>query len=260
MSDTEEEQIHIEQFLPLIEGLEIYKFERQKPPEPDFYALTNFGLIGIEHTRLFKKIDSNGVDPVLHQKEADLLLKEATERFNNISDFKVHVTVSFRSDYGVGRLIKNPVWLNKSSRIELAKTLVEFVLNNVPKDQSFIDCGNPHIWTGDYFLPEVVESVNIGHYSQLSRSTFGSSSFHFSPSIEKGSRIHGLIRKKNFKLEKYKIEYDQTWLVLVASPFDLNSDFNFERNDFPTIDSEFSKVFIYRHGDMKYHELSKTAE
>lgn len=258
MGDSIVEKIHIEEFLALVEELEVSNWGRQLAPEPDFWAETNLGLIGIEHTRLFKKVDQNKVDPVLHENEGDEVLKLALEIFHKQSDVKVHVSVSFRSDYGVGRQLKNPIWLHKNMRIKLAEELVQFVLTNLPKDEEFLDFENPNPWTGDYMLSEVISSVNIGHFSKMNHSYFGASGAHVSPSLE-NARIFETLEKKNTRPHKYQRNYKQIWLVMITSPFQQTMDFDFNRSKLPEIETTFNRVFIYRHGEKKYHELPKVS-
>ncbi|WP_339869364.1 hypothetical protein [uncultured Algoriphagus sp.] len=260
MSDSPIEKIHIDEFLTLVEGLEVYKSDRQSPPEPDFCAQTNLGMIGIEHTRLFKKLDTNSIDPVAEDRLADDVLNKANEIFQKMSDYKVHVTVSFRSDYGVGRIIPNPQSLQKVNKTELANQIAQFVLENIPDEETYVDIQNPDSWSREYVLPEIVKSVNIGLYSKMSHSAFGAMAFHWAPTLENGSTFFDTLKRKNGKPRNYQIDYFQIWLVMVTSPFNLTMDFDFNRSELPIVESPFDKVFIYRHGDKKYHELPKMAK
>lgn len=260
MSDTPLEKIHIDEFLTLVEGLEVYRSDRQSPLEPDFWAETNLGLIGIEHTQLFKKVDTNNIDPVAEDRLADDVLNKANEIFQKMSDCKVHVTVSFRSDYGVGRIVPNPQSLQKINKTGLANQIAQFVFENIPDEETYVDFQNPDSWSGEYVLPEIVNSVNIGLYSKMSHSSFGGMAFHWALTLENGSTFFDTLKRKNEKPKNYQIDYSQIWLVMVTSPFNLAMDFNFDRSKLPIIESPFDKVFIYRHGDKKYHELAKMAK
>jgi hypothetical protein len=66
-----------------------------------------------------------------------------------------------------------------------------------------------------------------------------------------------VMEKKSAKPKNFQRVYNQIWLVMVTSPFNLTMDFDFERSELPIIEAPFDRVFIYRHGDMKYHELLK---
>lgn len=258
MGDSKLEEIHIQKFLSLVEDLEILDLKRQKPPEPDFCAQTNTGLIGIEHTRLFKKVDQNGVDPVEEDKLGDDILKKAKKIFEEISDKKVHVTVSFRSDFGKNGKVNRLLSLKGFNRLELAGQIAEFVKKNIPPFEEYIDLENPNRWTDNCFLPEVIASVNIGYFPKnMTSSAFGASTWHVSPTIQNGSTIFESLDKKNSRPKKYERDYSQIWLVMITSPFDLTMDFDFDRTELPYVDSIFDKVFVYRHGDKKYHELPK---
>jgi hypothetical protein len=260
MGDSRLEEIHIQEFLSLVEGLEILDLKRQKPPEPDFYAQTNSGLIGIEHTRLFKKVDQNGVDPVEEDKLGDDVLKKAKDIFGEISDKKVHLTVSFRSDFGKSWKLNSPLSLMGINRLELAGQLAAFVKNNIPPFETYIDFENPNPWTDICFLPEVIASVNIGYFPKnMTYSAFGASGGHISPTLQNGSSIFESLAKKNSRPSKYEKDYSQIWLVMVTSPFNLTMDFDFDRSELPIIETPFDRVFIYQDGIKKYHELPKKA-
>lgn len=256
MSDSPLEKIHIDEFLTLVEGLEVYKSDRESPPEPDFWVETNLGLIGIEHTQLFKKVDSNTIDPVAEDRLADDVLNKANEIFQKMSDYKVHVTVSFCSDYGVGGRVPNPQSLQKVNKTELANQIAQFVHGNIPNEETYVDFQNPN----GYILPEIVKSVNIGLYSKMSHSSFGGMAFHWAPTLENGSTFFDTLKRKNEKPKNYQIDYSQIWLVMVTSPFNLAMDFDFNGSKLPIVESPFNKVFIYRHGDKRYNELPKMAK
>jgi hypothetical protein len=258
MADSPIEKIHIDEFLTLVEGLEVYQSDRQVPPEPDFWAETNLGLIGIEHTRLYKKVDQNEIDPVADDKLGEDVLEKATAIYDRNFDQKVHVTVAFKSDYGVNRSLKKPLTLKGCNRMKLAKQLVEFVIQNIPAFETYEEFENPNPLTNDYFLPEVISSVNIGYYPKnMTRSFFGSSAWHFSPTLQNGSSLFESLKKKNSKPKLYQNEYAQIWLVMVTSPFNLTMDFDFERSELPAIKTPFDRIFIYQDGNRKFHELIK---
>lgn len=257
MGDTRIEEIHIKEFLALIEGLEVYELERQSPPEPDFRVETNIGLIGIEHTRIFKKKDQNGIDPVAEDRLGDDVLNKARIHFGRISHQHVHVNVNFRSDHGANRHIANPNQLQKLNRSELAEKIAEFVARNIPEPEKWLDFDNPNRSTDEYFLPEIVSQITVARYPNISETTFGGMGWHFAPSLEIGSNLMDALEKKASKPASYSKNYSQIWLVMVTSPFNLTMDFNFDRSELPTDSTPFDRVFIYRHGDQKYHEIQK---
>jgi hypothetical protein len=260
MGDSRIEKIHIKEFLALVEGLDVYELHRQSPPEPDFWVETNLGLIGIEHTQIFKKIDKNGVDPVAEDRLGNDVLNKAKEYFGQICNQHVHVNLAFRSDYGANGKIVKPNQIQKINRSSLAKEIAEFVAKNIPEPEKWLDFDNPNPFTGNYFLPEIVRSIVIAKYPNISETTFRGMGSHVVPLLENASNLMDALSKKASKPALYSKKYSQTWLVMVTSPFNLTMDFNFERSELPSDITPFDRVFIYRHGDQKYHELQKISE
>ena len=257
MSDSPIEKIHIQEFLSLVEGLEVIDFGRQSPPEPDFWAETNFGLIGIEHTRLFKKVDQNGINPVEEQSLAKRILDEAKRKYEDSSDVKVQVNVSFKSFFSGKQSDESGLTLKKLNRTELANKLAQFILNVTPMVQEMADFRNPEPQTNHLFLPEIFEVVGIWKMESLSESFFELRETSTLPLISGGSIFLEILSSKNRKPEKYRRKYDQIWLLMVTDSFNQPMAFNYSKSEMPSISSPFDKVFIYRHGDQKYHELQK---
>ncbi len=255
MADSPIEKIHIDEFLALVKGLEVYKSERQSPPEPDFWAETNLGLIGIEHTRLFKKVDENGIDPVQEDQLAEDVMDKAEKIFISMSDMKAHVSASFYSTMSFYRKLENPPSLKKVSKTTLAQQIASFVLENLPSLGEYKYFENPDPYTGNYILDQLISSINIWNSKELDSPSFYPVSGHVVPSLE-FSQLFEKIKKKDTRPKNYKRDYSQIWLVFVASPFNITMDFNFDRG-LPEVQSTYDRVFIYRHGDQKYHELQK---
>lgn len=255
MSDSPIEEFHIQEFLSLVEGLELLDLKRQKPPEPDFYAETNFGLIGIEHTQLFKRPDQNKVLPSLHESEGDRLVSEAKKLFEEKSDAKIHVAISYRFEYGNNNR-KNPIWLSSQKRKDLVPIVVDFVLQNIPKNGSFQGFENPDLF-GRYVLPNEIFNISISNRSNLPTTYWSVSDGHVIPDIISESNFWELLEAKNKKVGQYNDQHDLLWLVLVSDNRKISSDFKMYNQELPKIQSPFDRVFIYMHGDKVYHELPK---
>lgn len=255
MGDSKIEEIHIKDFLDLVEGLEVSDWDRQLAPEPDFWAETNLGLIGIEHTRLFKKVDENGINPVEEEGLANDIMQKAEDIFKSKSNVKAHVSASFYSTMSFYRKLENPPSLKKVSKTTLAQQIASFVLENLPSLGEYKYFENPDPYTGSYFLTPLISSINIGNSKELDSASFFPVSAHVVPSLE-FSQLIEKIKKKNKRSKNYKRDYSQIWLVFVASPFNITMDFNYDKG-LPEIQSTFDRVFIYRHGDQKYHELQQ---
>lgn len=257
MGDSKIEEIHIKEFLSLVQGLEVYASDRQSPPEPDFWAETNLGLIGIEHTRLFKKVDQNGINPVEEDRLSEAIMKKAEEIFKGNSNLNAHVSVSFFPTMSFYRKLENPPSLKGISRNAMAEEIAFFVLDNMPKNGEYKYFQNPDGYSGKYILSPLISSINIGNSEEINSPFFFPVSSHVVPPLEY-SGLFETLNKKNNKPKNYLKKYSQKWLVFVSSPFNITMDFNFDRG-LPEIQSTFDRVFIYRHGDMKCHELPKKA-
>jgi len=234
MADSPIEKIHIDEFLTLVEDLEVYQSLRQDPPEPDFRAETNFGLIGIEHTRLFKKEDLNRIIPKRHENEASNILFEAQEKFNSLSDERVHVEIYFNSDYG-RKVARNPIQLTARERKLLVDPLIDFVLKNVPSKGNFEGFENPDWKTVTYILPKEIGDIVISNRGNLPKSIWTQSNGGVVPKFLNGSTFFESLNKKNEKPLNYKKTYDLIWLVMVADRNEFASYFDFSDVIWPEI-------------------------
>lgn len=246
MADSPIEKIHIDEFLTLVEGLEVYQSDRQVPPEPDFWAETNLGLIGIEHTRLIAKKDDQ--NPVAEYRAAIYILNKATENLKMLTDKKVHVKVSFQK----ANSEKSEFSLQKVNRSDFANDLTNFVLDNFPEHGQRKEIDN---FRGKYFHKQV-KRISITHHRTLEETHFGLLDANWLKDIFERSNFYDRIKSKNQNPVKYEKKYDQIWLVLVSDRSYSFSDFKFSGEGLPQIVSEFDRVFIYRHGDQKYQELT----
>lgn len=254
MGDSRVEEIHIEEFLTLVEGLEVSNWDRQLPPEPDFWAETNLGFIGIEHTQLFKKEDHNGIIPKRHESEASKILIQAQEKFNSLSEEKVHVEIYFNSDYG-RKVLEEPVQLTARERKLLIDPLIDFVLKNIPSKGSFEGFENPEWKTGTYILPKEIRDIVISNRGNLPKSIWTQSNGGVVPKFLRGSGFFESLNKKNEKPLNYKKTYDLIWLVMVADRNEFASYFDFSDVIWPQIKTSFDKAFIFRAGENLIHEL-----
>lgn len=256
MKQKELERIHIESFLKLMP--ELYSGKLIDFEVPDFILETNMGLIGIEHTQVFKKKDANGLNPIEHENESSNLLKLAEDEFNRLSNSGVHVDVFFRFDYGFGN-ISNPVQLTAKERKKLIMPLVEFVRENIPPEGEFLGFENPDPHKGNAYLPIEIRDIVISNRRNSDKSLWTCMNAGMVPEFFSGSTFHNALSNKNQIHGKYSREYDSTWLVMVVDINLFASYFNFQEIKFPQIDTQYDKVFIYRHGEHKCHELPKKA-
>lgn len=252
MKQKELERIHIEDFLKLLPveySGKLIDFE-----EPDFILETKSGLIGIEHTQVFKKKDSNGLNPIEHENESLTLLKLAEVEFNRISNSGVHVDIFFRFDYGFAN-ISNPVQLTARERKKLVIPLVEFVKKNIPNEGGFLGFENPVPEIGNSYLPVEIRDIVISNRGTLPKSIWTQSNGGMVPEFLRGSSFFESLNKKNGRVSNYKRAYDQIWLVMVADRNEFASYFDFSDVIWPQIETLFDKVFIFRAGENLFHEL-----
>ncbi|MFC3417160.1 hypothetical protein [Algoriphagus hitonicola] len=256
MKQKELERIHIEDFLKLLPveySGKLIDFE-----EPDFILETKSGLIGIEHTQLFKKEDHNGIIPKRHESEASKILMQAQEKFNSLSDERVHVEIYFNSDYG-RKVLEEPLQLTARERKLLVDPLVDFVLKNIPSKGSFQGFESPDWKTGEYILPKEIGDIVISNRETLPKSIWTQSNGGMVPEFLRGSSFFESLNKKNGRVSNYKRAYDQIWLVMVADRNEFASYFDFSDVIWPQIETPFGKVFIYRAGENAFHELPITS-
>ena len=191
MSDSPIEKIHIQEFLSLVEGLEVIDFGRQSPPEPDFWAETNLGLIGIEHTML--TIKNANFDSVAEYRAALDILDKAKENFKMLIKKKVHVKVSFQNEFWKASINKTNNSLQKVIRKDFAKDLADFVLKNLPEEGKRVEFDN---FKGKIFHKEV-KSIAINYNQIFIEVHFGLLDAYWLNDIIKDSNFHDQILKNN---------------------------------------------------------------
>lgn len=224
----------------------------QKPPEPDFIYKDSNIFIGIEHTSLVHEIDNNGVDIVMHNVLAKQITEQAWKAFKNKNDVLLHVTISFKCTHGFATP-GEPIYLAGNDREELTKYLSSFVENNYPR--------------------EAEESVNFDWRNKLHRKLDGISIWntsHFGgecwTEITGGivpmlamDHLQARINAKNEKPIRYKLDYDQTWLLMVENEAKHHTYFDIENSEFQehSYDTVFDRLFIYRLRNNSIIELNK---
>lgn len=254
MPDTKKELTQVSAFLDAQNIFGEEKLHAQYPPEPDFFIGTEEGVIGIEHTTLVKKSCDNGVNPSLHEAEARKIMEKAEEEFYKTSNIKLHVSVSFKNDYGLS--VDNPRWLAKSDRELLSSFITDTVLQNIPKDDSHIVIDEYDYAIGKKVLPDKINNIDIQNTNHLNSACWSNASSHMVPHPIHGSNFLEKLKDKNNKPKNYKRDYDKKWLVFCCSSADITTDFKLVDINFKPISSTFDRVFIFKQDDQMIYELT----
>jgi len=144
----------------------------QAAPEPDFLVEASGHRIGIEHTRLIRLKDENGISFMAHHQIANRIMREAETRFNQQHDFCLMVHADFRCDYGLA--VAEPVQLYNQDIKELSAYIADFVGKLLP-DMARIGLRESlHFETYDWdtlekILPDKLNSLTIYNTKSFKR-------------------------------------------------------------------------------------------
>lgn len=226
----------------------------QKPPDPDFFAKTEDGLIGIEHTSLVRSKDERGVDLALHYSVAKEIVNCAWQEFQKKYDLDLFVGISFCCDYGISRG-EHPVWLHKGDIDDLKKEIVDAVSENIP-EKSKSTFVRKYDDEGSQILSKKLEYIFINNINGRYKSAWSAEKATIVPRLNP-KNINSILAKKNSKPSNYLKNYSQIWLVIVEHSFQIETLFNFEDNDLlkSKFSSSFDRIFIYRLVENEIFEL-----
>jgi len=258
MPNLKLEQIHIKQFLSLMVEENI-SVESQAPPEPDFKFCYNNQFIGIEHTRLIKLPDNNGINPMAHTVIANKIVTKSYSLFNQKSNACLTVSIDFRCDFGL--VVSSPLQLYNSDIDPLSSFITNFVLERLP-EINMSNHGTYFIYepfdfnTGTYLMPNKIHHIAIRNTKNFQQSLWYASQGGVVPSFFECKELPIIIDKKNNKPKNYKNRYDEIWLLIVEDSMNLTSYFHFDYPKSLTFKSCFNKIYILRRSENILFELN----
>lgn len=195
--------------------------------------------IGIEHTRIFQpNLDEE--NNVQHQEALmDEIVKESKSKFSEEYNYPtVDVHIIFETNY----------WINipqdrfdKKEVARLSEEIPLFVYKNLPaKGNTFeaeiLECDE---------LPDGVASITIHHYPTNEFNDWKRAKGGMIPFINK-NYIQKIINIKNQKIDGYKDNCNEYWLLIVSSDFKYERNIKILKNAFEKrYQSTFDRVFLF---------------
>lgn len=235
------EKLHLNGFASVYKDFPsgtIVPFER-----PDFIINTNSLLLGIEHKQIFKDVESHGSSLQAQERQRLRLIKQTKEIYDNNGGPTLSAYFIFNIDRNMS-----------SSQISgLANYFAEILIS---KKFNLNELSNIDFFEDSPPDQEIVHSIIVERRPVIGESNFSHVSMGWTFDI-KPSRMLNEIKVKESKIDQYKMNCQEIWLLIVADDFtnatsvDLSPDaINYS---YPT---SFDKIFFYWHFQKHYVELN----
>lgn len=211
--------------------------------EPDVIIHTANGLLGIEHTRIFRKDDT---DEIVRQEQESLeqrIVDKARSIYENGGGPPLYVTLAFIPAI---KLAKNEV-NSISSRI------ASIVRDHIPNE------GQHHILDACQlpakYLPRQISAVFVDRFYNQREMFWAVMRSDNIPNIS-SEQIQEIIHNKDIHVRKYLERCSEVWLVIVQDGFAPSSGFDLSEGVLMKVyKSAFKRVFLFRNFEYETHEL-----
>jgi CRISPR/Cas system-associated exonuclease Cas4 (RecB family) len=224
MTKKEEEKSFVK---ALLKSLKI-NFDIINSESPDFILQHNNSKIGIEVTRIFKSEKIDGMSTHALESERNSVVTIAMNKYAELEKFpEIDVAVFF------GTYPK----ITKSQRYELAKKLKNIVVNNLPETDNTIRINNDFENLDIY--PECISQIRISNFSFITKNHW---QVPVAGIVQKKfiKELQEILNNKNSKIEAYKENCDECWLLVVA---DSNFPSSFCDPDSDTMNNKYDCRF-----------------
>lgn len=251
------ERYYVTQFLKAL-NYDFKSLDSKSPPEPDFTLSIDDKIIGIEETQILY-VDNKGFSRAQYISTCESITARAEKIFENYKTQQdIDVCISFTDHSGTTSYKAENLVKDKKEQERLAIEIASLVVNNMPwKDghQAIIDYYDPQFF--DILSPKI-GFIHI--YSTTGkRPSFWTSSYAGTCPKLNSELVAETIEKKNPKPLKYKVQYNEIWLLITIHKF--RYDANFVTDDISEVietnfTTPFNRIFIFDVGDDKIIELN----
>jgi hypothetical protein len=215
--------------------------------EPDFLVRRELDTLGIEFTDLYwdqpsVKIPQQAVES-LRARIAD----EAGRLYESKGLPKLHVSIHFIPSYVP----------TKKDVPRLSTAIANLIVDNIPSEGS--SYSEDYDWNNRAYFPEGVHHIGAWQQPGLKRSYFNSPGAAMIPNLGRKD-IERALASKQSKLERYRSNCQEVWLVINCDGAQLSTTFEYDEATTNTsFASGFDRAFLLRHMASKVHELPLTA-
>ena len=225
---------------------------------PDAYLIIGNRKVAIELTELHWNKDSDGVDKSAQESIANQIMYIAQQKYTQLNLPPVQINVSFADNYGSIKH-KGSNNLNSSDKERLSNYIVEKVKMHYPKSTSTTVELNEYDINWERILDEKINSIWISRFPELTENCWVANGGGVVPGIST-EKIIERINDKNKSVKKYKLEYDEVWLVMLESWRIMAGYFDFHHAEdvlAKEYEFDFDRIFILRCWEKQIIELKK---
>lgn len=242
--DKIRELIHLQNFkeiCPFFPGGEINCYE-----EPDFIIDTSDIRLGIEHTQIFQPDPLPGTSLIAHDKNAQDVVNRAYSFY-----------VDHHNQCPSAQIFFYPKVMIRKSDLDLLAEKIVYLIEKTPLDPNSVISIKRNRENSEYFPCEIAR-LCVNTYSNVKENKWNCSSVGWIPDITP-EYLQQKINQKNQKVDVYKLNCSEIWLLIVAnysrnpSVVDLS-----EQAIIHTYSTRFDRIFFFWNGTRQYKELHLT--
>jgi hypothetical protein len=212
--------------------------------EPDLIVRTTNGLLGIEHTRVFRTDHANGI---VRQKQESLeqrIVDQAKNTYAYNAGPSLYVTLAFVSKIA---LAKNEV-------STISAQVSNIVSRHIPNEGQHLvldACKLP----ADY-LPRQISAIFIDRLKNQREMFWAVMRSDNIPNLS-SAQVQEIIRNKDVHLQKYRARCSEVWLLIVQDGFTPSSGFDIPEEVLgKAYKSGFERLFLFKSFECETHELN----
>lgn len=219
------------------------KGELEYGDDPDLIVHTPDGLLGIEHTRIFRPDRTDQIVPQEQESLEERIVNLARERYESRGGPPVTVTPYFNPHIRLGKKDVDPI----------AERLCDIVCRYLPATDGQVILETYHL--GLQVLPTEIWAVIINRYPGFKEMFWGAARSGVVPDLEP-DYLDEIIRNKETRRQKYLKRCSHIWLLIVEDGSAPSSYFTITDSAISrTYKSGFDRVFLFNNFDCKVIEL-----
>lgn len=238
MSDFKEEEKEIELFLNKYREDLVPLLSFNESPDGRIH-LQNDDVIGIEHTRIFQPKPDKNI--IVQQQESirNDIVETAYKKYNDLDDQPhLNVVMGFEDYYWINIPSKT---FKKSDIDRISDEVIEFIKDRIPNDGETSDY---HLFQGDK-IPKGLLSLTIYRPEDEDYRRWRRHSGGVVPPVQ-SNHIQDAIDPKNKKVERYRENCNEIWLLLVINNIKYERSIIYEQSILEyKYETDFDKTFLF---------------
>lgn len=214
---------------------------------PDGYLKSNNKKISIELTEIFWDEDKDGINKKEQESLSQQIVDIAKKKYEELGLPPLYTSISFIDQFGLNKF-NEITKLTPSDKESLSDYLVSKIGEFLPIENEEMIEIPIYDEFGNRIINEKIDSIWISRSQALDENCWTTSGGGCIPDITY-DKLNRIIQKKNKGLNKYKNDFDESWLVIVEYWNDISGYYGFRFIDEfleKKFQSQFDRVFILR--------------